>query len=93
MEYREKVIASVAENCRRRRISVDELGDVLGFVEERQGKTISEMIEPDLRRVQRNLPATLDEYLDGAKRVDVPAAEVLSSEEYLEELAGLIDGG
>lgn len=75
-DYRQRTYASLEKHCSSRGIPEPEFGSVRAAIAEQFGKTIDEMIEPELRNVNRELPYILIGYLEGAKRRPMPAASV-----------------
>jgi hypothetical protein len=65
--------ASIKEHCERRGIPAEEVGSVRVAIKEKFGKALSEMDDGELRKVNRELPYILVDYLGGAKRRDLPA--------------------
>lgn len=66
--YGERTLDSIVTQAERRGIPAEEVDSVHAAIRERYGKGVKDMNEPELRRLNRNLPHILTAYLDGAKR-------------------------
>jgi hypothetical protein len=66
--YGEGTLDSIAKHCDRRGIPPEEIESVHAFIAEKFGKKIRAMDMPELRRVNRELPLIMVEYLGGHKR-------------------------
>lgn len=77
--YFERTLISIATSCKVRGIPEPEVGSVCAVIGKHYEVPLDEMNEPQLRRVNRELPLIMKAYLKGKKRrpevVEEPKAE------------------
>lgn len=68
MSYGEGVLSAIMKQCQRRGIPVEESESVLAHLAEEHGKSVLDMNDRELLKVQRGLGTSFMAYLEGAKR-------------------------
>ena len=75
MSYYEGTLKTLAIWCERRGIPEPEMDSVMAHIKEKYGKSLKDMNEPEIKRVNRNLEPLFRSYLGGIKRRPLPAPE------------------
>lgn len=71
--YGPRTLAAIENQCEVRGIPPEEVESVRAHIADEMGKSVLEMDEAELRRLNRNLPSMMEDYLDGKKRRGGPA--------------------
>lgn len=66
--YRDKVLRTIVEHCERRGIPEEESLSFRGYIRQECGKSVMEMTNRELQKVQHTLGSLLRGYLEGKKR-------------------------